>query len=190
MRNTFSPLDRRNFITFVWMVIASILSQSVALGSWDTHLPFNVNAASTIRRFSRWLHNNKIDTERIYDSIICAALRNWVGDRIILALDTTMLRDKACAIRISMIYLGRAVPIAWRVLEHNSSSVKFAAYKEVLRRARSCLPEGVKVIFLADRGFVSKKLMCQLNEWGWIWRIRIKGNQVLYCKDRRMPPRY
>ena len=110
------------------MVLAAILSQSVALCSWDIVLPFDVNAASTIRRFSRWLHNHKIDTERIYDAIIRDALRNWAGYRIILALDTTMLQDKACAVRVSMIYLGRAIPISWRVFEHNSSSVKFADY--------------------------------------------------------------
>jgi hypothetical protein len=85
--------------------------------------------------------------------------------------------------------LGRAIPIAWHVLEHKSSSVKFAAYKEVLAQARSRLPKDVQVIFLADRGFVSKKLMRQLNEWRWIWRIRIKGNQLLYCNDRRMTPK-
>jgi hypothetical protein len=181
-------LDYRNFITFIWMVLAIIFSKSIALCSWAIVLPFDVNAASSIRRFSRWLHNPKIDHERIYDAIIRNALRNWAGDRIILALDTSMLRDNICAVRVSMIYLGRAIPIAWRVLEHKSSSVKFAVYKKVLTRANSRLPKGIEVIFLADRGFVSKKLMRQLNKWGWIWRIRIKGNQVLYCSDRRMKP--
>jgi len=182
------PLGCRNAATTVWMVLAAILSKSVTLSSWDVALSFEVNAASTIRRFSRWLHNLKIDISQIYDGIIGAALLNWGGKHIILALDTTMLRDNACAVRISMIYLGRAVPIAWSVLEHKSASVKYAAYKRVLVQARSRLPENVCVIFLADRGFVSKKLMRQLNEWGWIWRIRIKGNQVLYCKNRKMKP--
>jgi hypothetical protein len=181
-------IDSRNITTFVWMVLAAILSKSVALSSWDVALSFEVNAASTIRRFSRWLHNSKINISQIYDNIISAALRDWGGKRIILALDTSMLRDNACAIRISTIYLGRAIPIAWSVLEHKSASVKFAAYKEVLAQARSRLPENICVLFLADRGFVSKKLMRQLNEWGWIWRIRIKGNQVLYCKNQRMTP--
>ena len=189
MRNSFFPVDHRNFVTFVWMVLAAILSQSVALYSWDIALGFDVNAASTIRRFSRWLHNKNIDIERIYDSIIREALLNWGGNRIILALDTTMLRDNTCAIRISMIYLGRAIPIVWRVLEHKSCSVKFADYKKILMQARSRLPEGVEVMFLADRGFANKKLMRQLNEWGWIWRIRIKNNNVLYCGDRRMMPK-
>ena len=189
MRNFYFPLDRRNFITFTWMVLAAILSQSVALYSWNITLPFDVNAASTIRRFSRWLHNHKINAEQIYDSIIRNAFQNWTADRIILALDTTMLRDKVYAVRVSMIYLGRAIPIAWRVLEHNSSSVKFADYKEVLTQARFRLPANVGVLFLADRGFVSKKLMRRLNEWGWIWRIRVKNNQVLHCKDKRMTPK-
>ena len=189
MRNFYFSLDRRNFITFTWMVLAAILSQSVALYSWDIALPFEVNAASTIRRFSRWLHNSKIDTIRIYDAITRDAFQNWRADRIILALDTTMLREKAYAVRVSMIYLGRAIPIAWRVLEHNSSSVKIADYKGVLTQARSRLPTNVGVLFLADRGFVCKKLMRQLNEWGWIWRIRIKNNQVLHCKDQRMTPK-
>jgi hypothetical protein len=76
-------LDRRNATTFIWMVLAAILSKSVALSSWDVALPFEVNAASTIRRFSRWLHNSKISISQIYDSIISTALRNWEGKRII-----------------------------------------------------------------------------------------------------------
>ena len=167
MRNFYFSLTVEtslNFITFVWMVLAAILSQSVALCSWDVALPFEVNAASTIRRFSRWLHNSKIDTKRIYDAITRYAFQNWTGGRIILALDTTMLRDRVYAVRVSMIYLGRAIPIAWRVLEHNSSSVKFADYKEVLTQARSRLPANIGVLFLADRGFVSKKLMCNCKD--------------------------
>lgn len=100
-----------------------------------------------------------------------------------------MLRDKFCAIRVCVIYMGLAFPIAWRVLEHDSSSVKFNDYKEVLEQARSRLPKEVEVIFLADRGFVSKKLMRQLNTWKWNWRIRVKGNQVLRCCDKKMTPK-
>ena len=147
-------LDGRNAATFAWMVLAAILSKSVSLTSWDVALPFEVNSASTIRRFSRWMHNAKINISQIYDGIISAALRNWGRKRIILALDTSMLRDNACAVRISMIYLGRAVPIAWSILEHRSASVKYTAYKELLAQARSRLPGGVCVVFLADRGFV------------------------------------
>jgi hypothetical protein len=184
-----SFLDLRNFSTFIWMILAVLLSRNPTLSLWACQLPFDVNAATTTTRFERWLHNKKIDTGRLCEAVICAAIRNWNPSRIVLALDTSMLRDRFCAVRVSMICLGRALSLAWKVLEHGSSSVKFKDYRDVLKQARARLPEGTEVVFLADRGFVSKKLMKQLNEWGWDWRIRIKGNQVLHCRGRRMTPK-
>ena len=56
-------------------------------------------------------------------------------------------------------FRGRAVPIVWRVLEHQSSSVSFQAYKDLLSTAARLLPIGVNVVFLADRGFADTSLM-------------------------------
>ncbi len=43
-----------------------------------------------------------------------------------VALDTSMLWNTYCLIRISVIYRGRAVPLVWRVIEHGSAAVSFA----------------------------------------------------------------
>lgn len=156
---------------------------------WNCHLPFDVQAASTERRFNRWLHNSRINPHSMYESLFRHAMRSWTQHPILLALDTSMLQDRFCAIRISMIYMGRALPVAWRIIEHESSSVKFARYEDLLKRARNLLPQDVSVIFLADRGFVNRKLMRTLCEFGWEWRIRVKSNQVLQWGDRRITPR-
>jgi hypothetical protein len=169
------------------MVLAAIVSQSVSLAAWSVYLPFDVKAASTQTRFRRWLNNAKIDTQKLYDILIRHALQNW-KTCITLALDTSMLRDKFCMINISVIYRGRAFSIAWRIIKHSSSSVKFEEYQKVLEQARSRLPDGIEVVFLADRGFVSQKLMKYLNGWGWNWRIRIKGNQSLRCQGKKIRP--
>ena len=60
--------------------------------------------------------------------------------------------------RVSLIYRGRAIPLAWRVLEHASASVAFADYVAVLDQARTCLPAGREVVLLVDRGFVHAEL--------------------------------
>jgi hypothetical protein len=169
------------------MVLAAIVSQSVSLAAWSVYLPCDVKAASIQTRFRRWLNNAKIDTQKLYDILIRHALQNW-KTRITLTLDTSMLRDKFCMINISVIYKGRAFSISWRIIKHNSSSVKFEEYQEVLEQARSRLPDGIEVVFLADRGFVSQKLMKCLNGWGWNWRIRIKGNQSLRCQGKKIRP--
>ena len=183
-----SFLDLRNFAVFIQMLTAAILSQNVTLPAWDIAMSFDVYAASTQTRFRRWLHNRKIDTQKICEVLIRHALQNW-NTHIKLALDTSMLRDDFCMIRVCVIYMRRAFPIAWRVLKHKSASVKFEEYKEVLEQARGRLPKEIAVVFLADRGFTSKKLMKLLNEWGWDWCIRIKGNQALRCQGKKMRPK-
>lgn len=52
--------------------------------------------------------------------------------------------------------------MTWRVLEHGSAAVAFTAYQEMLIHAARCLPKGVKVILLADRGFVHTDAMSAL----------------------------
>lgn len=170
------------------MVIAALVSRSLSLSQWHCHLPLDVQAASIERRFSRWLHNSLIDPHRLYESFFRHALRHWTQHPIRLALDTSLLRDNLWGIRISMIYMGRALPVTWRVIEHKSSSVAFSLYEDLLEQAHCLMPQNVPVIFLADRGFVNRQLMRKVSQFGWEWRIRIKSNQVLQWNGRRITP--
>jgi hypothetical protein len=96
-------------------------------------------------------------------------------------------------IRISVIYRGRAVPLVWKVLKHSSSSVAYEVYKDLLPKAAALLPLGCRVVFLADRGFADIDLTKGLKRMGWHYRIRIKGNFLIYrrgyrrCKVKRVP---
>lgn len=91
-----------------------------------------------------------------------------------LSLDTTMLWNEYCIIRVSVIYRGRAVPVGWRVLAHQSSSVAFEEYKNLLSRVARLLPKETQAILLADRGFVGTNLMAHCEQLGWKYRIRTK----------------
>jgi hypothetical protein len=106
-----------------------------------------------------------------------------------LALDTTMLYDRFCCVSISMIYMNRAIPVAWCVLEHNSSTVKYGLYAYLFERVEKLLPKEVRITFLADRGFVCKELMRRLQDLGWTWRIRVKGNQKLKTNKGFISPK-
>jgi len=63
----------------------------------------------------------------------------------------------------------------WEVLEHGSSSVTHEAYAALLDAVPALLPAGVKVVFLADRGFADTELLAHLQRLGWHFRIRIKA---------------
>jgi hypothetical protein len=169
-------LDLRHRKTLAWMMVGLICSKTVSLGAWT---PFVVSPAqyaqSLVRRFRRWLDNNRITIEPLYGPLIEQAVVGWVGKRMYVALDTSMLWNTYCLIRLSVIYRGRAVPLVWRVIEHGSAAVSFETYQDVLHEAKSRLPLACKVVFLADRGFADTQLMGHLRELGWHFRMRIKS---------------
>ncbi len=174
--------DLRHLYTLVWMVIGLIHSGSVNLTKWAMYIQSKAKfAQSKQRRFSRWIHNPRINPKRLYSPLIQGALKGWEEEVLFLSLDTSMLWNQYCLIRVAVVYRGRAVPIAWRVLDHPSSSVKMQAYQDLLKRVAHLMPVGVKVILLGDRGFIDPKLMKYARQQlGWSYRIRIKSDFWLW----------
>lgn len=180
-------LDKRHLYTITWMIVGLIESKVISLPEWapfvDSRAAF---AQSTVRRFSRWLNNKRIKTHDLYGPIIQEALIEWGDNTIYLALDTSMLWDRFCHIRISVIYRGRAVPLIWKTIEHDSSTVSFESYRALLEKAAKLVPLGSNVVFLADRGFADTNLMEYLSETlQWHWRIRIKSSFLVYRRNKR-----
>lgn len=152
--------DIRHLHTLIWMVSGLICSGCISLTKWTIYVDSRAEfAQSHQRRFSRWLHNPRINVQRLYSPIIQAALSGWGEQEIVLIEDTSMLWNRYCLIRVSVRYRGRAVPVAWRVIEHKSSSVSFDVYKQLLRRISRLLQTNARVRFMADRGFADTKLM-------------------------------
>jgi hypothetical protein len=168
--------DVRHLQTLAWMVVGLIQAECVKLTAWVPFVQGRAHyAQSTQRRFRRWLANRRIEAAPLYGSLIQQALQDWGTHTLYLALDTSMLWNQYCLIRLSVVYRGRAVPVVWEVLKHGSSSVPHEAYAALLDAVPALLPAGVKVVFLADRGFADTELFAQLRRLGWHFRIRIKA---------------
>lgn len=178
--------DRRHLQTLIWMVIGIVCSECINLTKWRVYVQTRaVFAQSHQRRFSRWLHNPRINVQRLYSSLIVAALGKWNMSAITLIEDTSMLWDEYCLIRLSLQYRGRAVPIVWRVMRHGSSSVSFEVYQGMLKRAARLIPAKASVCFLADRGFADTTLMRYLrDELHWHFRIRVKSSSWIYRPNK------
>jgi hypothetical protein len=167
------------------MVIAVIQTGEVNLTKWLPYLPCRgLFAQSKQRRARRWLGNSRINVHRLYKLIIKAALADWQDEVMYLSLDTSLFWDEYCLIRIAVVHRGRALPLGWRVLAHPSASVAADTYRELLQDVARLLPPGVKVVLLADRGFVQTETMTLVRTFGWHYRIRIKSNTWLWRSSR------
>lgn len=163
-------------------MVALIQTGEVNLTRWLPYLPNRGRyAQSKQRRVRRWLENARINVHKLYKPLIRAALAEWQDNCLYLSLDTSLFWDEYCLIRVAAVYRGRALPVAWRVLHHNSAMVSFNDYKALLHQASVCLPTGVKVVLLADRGFVHTDLMQALSQqWSWGYRIRLKKDTWIW----------
>jgi hypothetical protein len=67
--------DKRHLQTMMWMVVGLICSECISLTKWTVYVRSRaVFAQSHQRRFSRWLHNPRINVHKLYSYLIKFAL--------------------------------------------------------------------------------------------------------------------
>ena len=80
-------LDLRHLKTLVWMMVGLIHTGSISLCAWT---PYVVSRAwysqSTVRRFRRWLDNDRIEVHALYGPLMQQALIGWVDKTLYVAL--------------------------------------------------------------------------------------------------------
>jgi hypothetical protein len=169
--------DARRLSVMCWMIVALIAIGKVNLNKWIDHIDSKATIAQSVQRqLSRWLNNPRINPAKLYSPMVKAVLADWQDPVMYLSLDTTMLWGEFCIIRVSLVHMGRAVTVGWRVLKHKSSSVQLQTYENLLKRIAELLPTEPKIVLLADRGFANPQLISLVRTMGWHCRVRIKGN--------------
>lgn len=171
------PRDQRHLRGFTEIVAAILQSQSGCMSHWLPYLSHRTcQARSQMERLSYFVHNPKIKPEDFYQPLLRHFLSAWAGESLELTLDTSVLWDQFCMIEICLVWGGRSIPLAQKVLEHESATVGFEEYRSVLETTLAILPDNAQVTLLADRGFQHGALIRWLQGQGWSWYIRAKSD--------------
>jgi len=99
----------------------------------------------------------------------------WMGQRVYVAWDTSMLWHTSCLIRLSLLSRGRAVLLEGRVSKHGRAAGAFETDNAWLEEGQNPLPWACQAVLLADRGFADTQLLSHLRQLGWHFRLRIKA---------------
>jgi hypothetical protein len=177
--------DARRLRTLVWVLVGLLVEKTISLPAIALAIVSPAKAASRIRRLRRFLANPHVCVRAYYDGLIRGALAEWAGQTLYLIVDTTTVAGRLVILRVSLVYRGRAVPLAWQVYERQCVSLPLKQYRGVLGHVRGLLPPGVTVVLLGDRGFRSQALMrwCRSPHIGWHFRLRLKANQRITGAD-------
>lgn len=179
--------DLRHIKVLAWMVTALIGSGELSPPAWEPYVVSRAHQAQSFeRRWHRFLTNPLVQCHRLYLPLVLLTLNHWKGQRLYLALDTTVLWNRYGMIHLSVVCCGRAVPLLWRVLEHGSATVAFEQYRPLLRRARWLLRQHHQVTLLGDRGFANRPLLGWLSRSRWHYCLRVPCDTLLHG-PRRYP---
>lgn len=181
---------------FAFLITGILLSRTVVLtriaaelAAWDgQRLTAQDNAT---RRLRRTLADPRLVAYRLYYPAIRAWLRRAVAGmsepRLVLALDESSLTDRIHLFRVSLLYWGGALPLAWAIWPKNQPLPDGFYGREVdvvLRDVAALLPPGVDFIVLADRAYDNAEMTDRLSAFGWHWVIRVKIGGDLRFRDR------
>jgi len=175
--------DVRRVQTLAWALVGLCLTHTVRLSAWAEVVESRAQLASSrVRRFARWLHQSAISPQQWYQPLVLHALRDWqLPKRVYVALDTTAV-SPFVLIRASLIYEGRAIPLAWRALRRASTKVPFEDYQPVLEQVGRLLPAHLSITRLSDRGFVHAQLVHYTRQSHWHFRLRLTGNTQVHLE--------
>ena len=131
----------------------------------------------SIKQVDRLLSNRGID--------VWAMFAPWVADMvgqrssIVVAMDWTDFdADGRTTLALNMVTShGRATPLMWLTVPKDELKDRRNDFEDTcLARLDDIVPDGVKITILADRGFGGTNLFGYLDELGFDYVIRFRGN--------------
>src|SRR3954467_1862838 len=142
-----------------------------------------------VKQVDRLLSNPRIEAWDVFATWV----PEMVGPRkdIVVAMDWTDYdADGQATLALKLVTRhGRATPLVWlSVLKDELSTARNDHEDVCLRRLAEVLPDDVAVTILADRGFADTKLFGFLDELGFGYVIRLKGNTKVSAADGTTRP--
>lgn len=136
-----------------------------------------------IKRCGRFVANDRVEPADAMRGIVARLVKNRKKP-LLVALDWVDIKGFQTLVA-SAVLKGRSVPICWASCEghtYKGQKSRNAFEESLLLVLRSMIPQSVKVILLADRGFGRCALAAFLRRHGFSYVIRIKPKVIVKLK--------
>src|SRR4051794_34917110 len=162
--------------TLATLSLGMLWSGSVTLLAAAAALPLPARHLSRERRFRRFLANAKVEVATLWPPLLTALLAGLGAGEAQFVFDPTPYRDGATLLCLGLVWRGRVLPVAWRVVPQQASWPERleVLLEAMLREVSAALPPGVIPTVLADRGLVGPGLIdaTQRADWHLVLRLR------------------
>ena len=171
----------RKLTTLAAMICGIVMGKSCQLPTIARKAPDGARAESRVKRYSRWIQNERIDYESYYLPFVSELLVNLAQIReLAFIIDGSEVGHECITLMISLIYGKRALPIAWLVVKGCKGHLSERLHLDLLSQLQAVLPLNCQAIFLGDGEFDGPELQTALQGMGLRYVCRTAKNTQLY----------
>ena len=145
--------------TMAAMIAGIVQAKSCQLPAIARKTPDQAKADSRIKRYSRWVQNERIDYESYYLPFVGELLTKLAESReLVFVIDGSEVGHHCITLMISLIFGKRTLPIIWLVVRGCKGHLPEDLHLDLLSKLQTILPAGCQAIFLGDGDFDVVKL--------------------------------
>lgn len=172
---------RRMLTTLAALVSGIVLGKSCQLPSIARKAPDHAKADSRVKRYSRWIQNERIDSQGYYLPFVRELLDRLAQIReLVFVIDGSEVGQECITLMISLIYGSRALPITWLVVRGRKGHLPERLHLDLLSQLQAILPQNYQAIFLGDGEFDGIELQAALQSFDFRYVCRTAKNTQLY----------
>lgn len=176
--------DVRMLTTLAALVSGIVLGKSCQLPTIASKAPDRAMADSRIKRYSRWIQNERIDYEGYYLPFVNELLVSLANIReLVFIIDEGEVGHQCITLMISLIYGKRALPITWLVVKGSKGHLPERLHLDLLSQLQAVLPQNCRAVFLGDGEFDGIELQAALQSLGLRYVCRTAQHTQLYEDD-------
>lgn len=180
---TLTKQQARHLTTLAMLISGIVGSQHTHLDKVATHAPDAAKPASRTKRFARFLANDRITTQ-IYFLPFAATLIQALAHRpLVFIMDGSTVGHGCVALMVSLVYRGRALPIAWLVTRGAKGHFPEDVHLRLLHQLLPLVPRSAAVVFLGDGEFDSVLLQQTVDAAGWQYVCRTASSMAIQIDD-------
>src|SRR5437588_2924500 len=157
----------RHLTTLAAMISGIVGSKSTQLPHIATKVPDGTRAESRVKRFARWVRNDKITAEVYFVPYAQVLLAQLAIQTLVLVMDGSVVGRGCVALMIHVVYKGRALPLAWVVRRGKKGHVPEALHIALIEQVQELITPGALVVVLGDGECDGTDLQHTLQEAGW-----------------------
>ena len=180
-------LTNKQIITLKMLVWVLQTQKEVRIERLAANLPLPIKENSRRRHIQRFLKSENLSVVLLWFPIVLAIISHFFKpqSQLVIAIDRTQWRDNNI-LMASVIYLKRALPIYWCILDKDGCS-NFQEQQKILRPIIRLLKD-YQLVIIGDREFHGSQLRKWLHNQGLTYIFRHKKDTTFREKRNKFQP--